>query len=62
MLHLPEGLVAPSILRPSSTTLRPSHTMHTTGPEHCVAVMEEQQTATRHTAARQTARWIDTDS
>lgn len=30
-----EGLVAPSILRPSSTTFTPSHTMHTTGPDDC---------------------------
>ena len=28
-----DGLVAPSILRPSSTTFTPVHTMHTTGPD-----------------------------
>lgn len=30
-----EGFVAPSILRPSSTTFTPTHTMHTTGPDDC---------------------------
>lgn len=30
-----DGLVAPSILRPSSTTFTPVHTMHTTGPDAC---------------------------
>lgn len=28
-----DGLVAPNIFRPSRTTLVPTHTMHTTGPE-----------------------------